>query len=58
MVEASLLLIMSLWCVLKRELVNGVIVFGAGRVAAAELGSGRSLCVCLRVCISVLMVIL
>lgn len=56
--EASLLLIMSLWCVLKRELVNGVIVFGAGRVAAAELGFGRSLCVCLRVCISVLMVIL
>lgn len=56
--EASLLLILPLCCVLKRELVNGVIVFAAGRAAAAQLSFARSLCVCLRVCVSVLMVIL
>lgn len=44
---------MSLCCVLKRELVNGVIVYSVKRTAAADLGVGKSLCVCLGVCMSV-----
>lgn len=44
---------MSLCCVLKRELVNGVIVYSVKRMAAAELGVGKSLCVCSGVCMCV-----
>lgn len=44
---------MSLCCVLKRELVNGVIVYSVKGMAAAELGVGKSLCVCSGVCMCV-----
>lgn len=50
---------MSLCCVLKRELVNGVIVYSVKRMAAAELGVGllARAYVCARECVCVLMVI-
>lgn len=47
---------MSLCCVLKRELVNGVIVYPEERMAAAALALARAY-VCARECVCVLMVI-
>lgn len=44
---------MSLFCVLKRGLVNGLIVYSVERMAAAGLGVGESLCVCSGACMCV-----
>lgn len=44
---------MSLFCVLKRELVNGVIVYSVKTMAAASLGVWGSLCVFSGVCMCV-----